>query len=114
MAKRTSTKDGEWRRGWFFPEWLAVSGLNQTEVARRLDWPESKASGLVNGSQRYNQEILQQLADLLNVHPYELLMSPADANGLKQLRAEALQIAERAAASEAERLPVEQVRRKRA
>jgi transcriptional regulator with XRE-family HTH domain len=69
---------------WYINEWLKATGTSQAELCRRTDYPKAKVSDLVNGHQRYNKDIINDVAAALNIQPFELLMHPADA--MKQRR----------------------------
>lgn len=81
------------RHDWYFKEWLQTLQLKQAQVVALTDWPKSKVSKLVNGDVAYNREIVNDAADALNLHPFELLMHPDDAMAIRRLRATAVQIA---------------------
>jgi transcriptional regulator with XRE-family HTH domain len=59
---------------------------SQAELVRRTDYPKAKVSDLVTGKQRYNRDILNDVANALNIHPYELLMHPSDAMAQRRMR----------------------------
>lgn len=75
---------------WYIKEWLASTHTSQAELGRRTDYPKAKVSDLVTGKQRYNEDIINDVAKALNVYPYELLMHPEDAMRNRRL-AEAVQ-----------------------
>lgn len=77
---------------WFLKEWLTATGTSQAELGRLTDYPKAKVSDLVTGKQRYNRDILNDVAKALNIHPHELLMDPEDAMALRQMRASAQKI----------------------
>jgi transcriptional regulator with XRE-family HTH domain len=77
---------------WYLKEWLAATGTSQAELGRRTDYPKAKVSDLVLGKQRYNRDILNDIAHALNVQPYELLMHPADAMAQRRLKIAAKEI----------------------
>jgi transcriptional regulator with XRE-family HTH domain len=74
---------------WYLKEWLATTDTTQAELGRLTDYPKAKVSDLVTGKQRYNRDILNDVAKALNVFPYELLMHPEDAMAQRQMRAAA-------------------------
>jgi hypothetical protein len=41
----------------------------------------------VKGKQRYNRDILNDVAKALNIYPFELLMHPSDAMAQRRMRA---------------------------
>lgn len=71
---------------WYLKQWLASKRMSQADLVRETDYPKAKVSDLVKGKQRYNRDILNDIAKALHLQPFELLMHPADANAYKQLR----------------------------
>lgn len=71
---------------WYLKEWLKTLRVSQAELGRKTDYPKAKVSDLVTGKQRYNRDILNDVASALNVEPFELLMHPEDAMGQRQMR----------------------------
>ena len=64
---------------WYLKEWLAATETSQADLCRLTDYPKAKVSELVNGKQRYNRDILNDISKALNIYPFELLMHPEDA-----------------------------------
>lgn len=71
---------------WYLSDWLKTLQVSQAELVRRTDYPKAKVSDLVTGKQRYNRDILNDIASALNLHPYELLIHPEDAMAQRQMR----------------------------
>ena len=71
---------------WYLKEWLKATNTTQAELVRRTDYPKAKVSDLVKGKQRYNRDILNDVANALNVYPFELLMHPADAMAQRRMQ----------------------------
>jgi hypothetical protein len=71
---------------WYLKEWLETTKTSQAELGRLTDYPKAKVSDLVNGKQRYNRDILNDVAKALNIYPFELLMHPSDAMAQRQMR----------------------------
>lgn len=71
---------------WFLRDWAAALHKRQVDFVRDLDWNKSKASLMWKGEQPYGRDEVNQVADYLQIHPYELLMHPADAMAIRQLR----------------------------
>ncbi len=78
---------------WYLVQWCEHFGKVQTDLVSDLEWNVSKASLMWRGLQRYHRDDVNEIAAYLGIEPYELLMHPADASALKQLRAAAGQIA---------------------
>ena len=81
------------RYDWYLVQWCELFGKKQTDLVASLDWNVSKASLFWNGAQRYHRDDVNDVADFLGIHPYELLMHPDEANAIKRLRVSARQIA---------------------
>lgn len=71
---------------WYLTEWLRTLQVSQAELGRRTDYPKAKVSDLVTGKQRYNKDIINDIANALNLQPHELLMDPAEAMAQRRLR----------------------------
>lgn len=71
---------------WYLGEWLKTLRKSQADLVRLTDYPKAKVSDLVNGKQRYNRDVLNDVARALNIHPYELLMHPSDAMAQRRMR----------------------------
>jgi plasmid maintenance system antidote protein VapI len=71
---------------WYLKEWLAATQTSQADLVRLTDYPKAKVSDLVTGKQRYNRDIMNEIAKALNIYPYELLMSPENAMTLRQMK----------------------------
>ena len=78
---------------WYLPEWLATVHMRQARLCELTGSDKRKASELVGGKQRYNRDTVNEAAAALNIAPFELLLSPADAMALRRLRDTALAIA---------------------
>ncbi len=77
---------------WYLTDWLNSLHVTQAELGRRTDYPKAKVSDLVTGKQRYNRDVLNDIASALNLHPNELLLHPADAMAQRRMRAAASEI----------------------
>ena len=84
---------------WFLREWFATAGLKQNDLVTKLDLPKNTAHRLWHGLQPYRRDHVEQIAALLNIHPYELLMPPEEAMGLRRLRSAIAEVAAPAADS---------------
>lgn len=71
---------------WYLKQWLKTLTVSQAELSRRTDYPKAKVSDLVTGKQRYNRDVLNDVAQALHLHPYELLMHPDDAMAQRRMR----------------------------
>ncbi len=96
-TKRASTPPGQLGHRWYLREWATLIGKIQADAQRDLGWPRAKTSDLWNGKQRYTQETIDQVADWLNLEPFELLMPPEEALAIRQLRSAAKAIVDTSA-----------------
>lgn len=71
---------------WYLADWLKTLQVKQADLVRLTDYPKAKISDLVTGKQRYNRDILNDIATALNIKPHELLMHPDDAMALRRMR----------------------------
>jgi transcriptional regulator with XRE-family HTH domain len=79
---------------WHLKDWLKSLRVSQAELCRRTDYPKAKVSDLVTGKQRYNRDILNDIAAALHLQPYELLMHPGDAMAQRRFRKAAQELVE--------------------
>ena len=78
---------------WYLKEWMKTLGKRQKDFVKDLDWNPAKISLMVRCEQKYNRDDINEVADYLNLEPFELLMDPERAMALRQLRKTAQQIA---------------------
>lgn len=69
--KSTPSRDGKPRH--FIREWRKFRGLNQEQLAARLDVAVSTVSQLETGKQGYSQPMLEAIAEALSCAPSDLL-----------------------------------------
>lgn len=86
VVKRSSVPPSELSHRWYLAEWAARLGKIQADAQRELGWPRAKTSDLWNNKQRYTQESVDEAAQWLGLAPYELLLPPEEAAGIRQLR----------------------------
>ena len=67
--------------------------VTQAALVRETIYSKATISDLVSGKQRFNRDILNDLAKVLNVRPYELLIHPDEAIAIRRVRESALRIA---------------------
>ena len=91
-TQRKAPTQRDFKHTWFVREWMLQAKKKQADLMKELGWARSKASTVWNG-QQYTQAIIDDLAPWLQARPYELLMHPADAFALRQLRESAVRIA---------------------
>lgn len=61
------------RKQWFLKEWRKRRGYSQERLAEMIDTSKSYISELESGKRRYNQELIERLADALSCSPADLL-----------------------------------------
>ena len=83
---------------WHLPEWMAAKRISQADLVRLTGWSKATVNDIYHGRTEYYRAVLNQLAAALNVYPWELLMSPAEAMAILNLRESALTIAAEARA----------------
>ena len=67
------------RQKWFLKEGRTHRGLSQEKLAERIGVFKGDISNLEKGKRRYNQDILEALADALECEPADLIMrNPTD------------------------------------
>lgn len=90
------------RHDWYLKEWLRTLGRSQQWLADQLDLQKSKISRKATGVTPYERDDINEIAAVLHLEPYELLMHPEDAMEIRQLRKSIQLAAERRAAYHAE------------
>lgn len=78
---------------WHLKEWMKLRGKRQTDLVRELGWVKGRANKYFHGHHPYRREIVNELSNWLEIEPYELLMTPAEALRLRRLRDAAIEIA---------------------
>ncbi len=78
---------------WYLRQWLRTVGKRQADIARDLEWNKARVSLMIRGEQQYTRDAVNELSAYLNIQPYELLMHPDDAMGLRRLRSEMIRLA---------------------
>lgn len=62
--------------GWYVKEWLAAKGLRQADVVARTPFNKGQVSEYVNGSRRWNEDVLREFAHAIGVDDPLLLRPP--------------------------------------
>jgi transcriptional regulator with XRE-family HTH domain len=71
------------RPRWFLKEWRQYRGLTQARLGERIGKSKSNISEFENGVTRYNQDLLEALADALACEPADLIMrNPMQPDGI--------------------------------
>jgi hypothetical protein len=71
---------------WHLRAWMTHLGKRQADIIRDLGWERGRTSKVYNSIQPYGRADVVQLANWLGIEPYELLMAPHEALGLRNLR----------------------------
>ncbi len=71
----------------FVQEWMKSAELIQADMIKRLGYSKAKAFAVWHGDQRLNEDILEEIAALVNARPYEILLHPDQAYRLRRLEA---------------------------
>jgi transcriptional regulator with XRE-family HTH domain len=67
------------RQKWFLKEWRKFRGLSQEKLGERIGVSKGDISNWEKGKRRYNQDLLEQLAEALECEPADLIMrDPTD------------------------------------
>lgn len=94
MTKSAKRTQHSYNHTWYLQEWAARAGVNQATLAKALNWSKAKGSDVWNG-QRYTQELIDEVAPVLHVRPFELLLHPDEAQAIRDMRDDAIRIAAR-------------------
>lgn len=86
MARKT-TPPREIGPDWHLVEWMRSKQMTQAELGKRTGWSKATVNDIYHGRTEYYRAMLNQAADALKVDPWELLMTPAEANRIKRWRA---------------------------
>lgn len=78
---------------WFLKPWMETLGVTQAELARRTGWSKPTTNDIFHGKTGYYRQIVNEAARALGLHPFELLMPPAEAMAIRRVRESALRIA---------------------
>lgn len=78
---------------WFLPEWMGALAVKPVDLVRETGMSKATISDIVNGRTNYYRALVNQMASVLHIEPFELLMHPDQAFALRRLRADAVRIA---------------------
>ena len=78
---------------WFLPEWMDTLRVTQAALARETGWSKATMNDIFHGKTSYYRQILNDAARALRIEPFELLMPPAAAMAIKNMRNTAIRIA---------------------
>lgn len=92
MARRTSKPPRQLSHQWYLVEWAARLQVRQKDAVEKLGWSKAQASDLFTGKQRYTADLVDEVAQWLQLAPYELLMPPEDALAIRAMRNSAARI----------------------
>lgn len=78
---------------WFLTEWMKTLEVRAVDLVRETGMGKATISDIVNGRTDYYRVLVNEIARVLRIEPFELLMHPDEAFALRRLRASALSIA---------------------
>lgn len=80
---------------WFFREWVTALSIRYPHawLQKELGYSDGKASNVLNGTKRYDKNIINDVSAAMKIQPYELLMPPELANAIRVMRKEAPKLA---------------------
>lgn len=81
------------RHDWYLKAWMTSLKVRQRDIMAATGYSKATMSDLSTGKQRFNRDILNDVANALHIRPYELLMHPDEAMALRRVRESAVQIA---------------------
>ena len=90
------------RHDWFLKAWMAVLKVRQSDIMRATGYSKATMSELTTGKQRYNRDVMNDVASAMHLRPYELLMHPDEAMAIRRVRESAMRIAAEAPAQDVE------------
>ncbi|MBX9707900.1 MAG: hypothetical protein K2X61_08220 [Caulobacteraceae bacterium] len=90
---------------WYLQEWFATQGLKQRALITQLDWLPAKANKVWHGVQLAKLDEIAEIADLLNIAPWELLMPPEEAMRQRRLRSAIAEVVQTEPATPAQANP---------
>lgn len=71
----------------FLHEWFATAEKVQNNLIKDLGWPPQKANRIWHRLQPLRDNEIAEIAEFLNVRPYEMLMHPSDAMRFRRIEA---------------------------
>jgi transcriptional regulator with XRE-family HTH domain len=72
---------------WYLQQWMKTLRVRQAQLGERCGWGKSKTNDVYHGRTIYTRDIVNEVADALNLHPWELLMHPDDAMAVRRMTA---------------------------
>lgn len=78
---------------WFLSAWMSTLKIDPVDLVRETGMGKATISDIVNGKTDYYRYIVNEIARVLRIEPFELLMHPDDAFALRRLRQDAIRIA---------------------
>lgn len=85
VVKAAQKTQRDFRHTWFLREWAEQARLTQADLQRAAGWSKAKASDVWNG-QQYTQSIIDELAPILMIRPFEILLHPDEAFMIRRMR----------------------------
>lgn len=79
---------------WYLKEWMAALEVSQAKLASDCGWSRGTMHGIYHGRTAYYRDLVNLMAEKLNIRAYELLLHPDDAMALRRMRQDALRVVE--------------------
>lgn len=90
------------RHDWYLKAWMLACKVKQADIMKATGYSKATMSDLSTGKQRFNRDILNEIAHVLHIRPYELLMHPDEAMAIRRVRESAVRIAAESPPQDAE------------
>jgi hypothetical protein len=101
QRNQTARMDNVAEPNWYLQDWMTHLGKIQASLVNELGWNKSRANLVWHARQQYTRATVNEVSTWLGIQPYELLMPPAEALQIRQVRDAAIAIAARVGAKAA-------------
>jgi transcriptional regulator with XRE-family HTH domain len=71
--QRSTAKDAP---DWYLRQWMLTLKVTQAKLGRLADIPKATMNAIYHGKTAYYRDLLNTLANALNIEPFELLLPP--------------------------------------
>lgn len=86
MPRPTEPNSKKPSHDWYLKEWMATLRIKQSGLAERIGLSKATMNDVYHGRTQYYRRLVNDVADALNLQPFELFMHPAEAMALRQAR----------------------------
>lgn len=73
------------RPDWYLKDWMKHFGKIQADLSKEVGWDRSRANFLFHSKQAFKRHDVNDIAEWLNLEPFELLIPPARALAIREL-----------------------------